>query len=103
MPDAAYPREGTPSICFLWQISAILLTIRTFSAILHGELFLLVNGGGFLNELTLQATFAGLLHDIGKLVWRAGLGKRTHAFAGAEYLKAHFADPPRNRIGQSGL
>lgn len=46
-----------------------------------------------MNELTLQATFAGLLHDIGKLVWRAGLGKRTHAFAGAEYLKAHFADP----------
>lgn len=55
-------------MCFLWQISVILLTIRTFSAILHGELFLLVNGGGFLNELTLQATFAGLLHDIGKLV-----------------------------------
>lgn len=46
-----------------------------------------------MNELTLQATFAGLLHDIGKLVWRAGLGKRTHAFAGAEYLKAHFANP----------
>ena len=46
-----------------------------------------------MNELTLQATFAGLLHDIGKLVWRAGPGKRTHAFAGAEYLKAHIADP----------
>lgn len=46
-----------------------------------------------MNELTLQATFAGLLHDIGKLVWRAGLGKCTHAFAGAEYLKAHFANP----------
>lgn len=46
-----------------------------------------------MNELTLQATFAGLLHDIGKIVWRAGLGKRTHALAGAEYLKAHFAGP----------
>lgn len=54
------PARGHP-VCFLRQISVILLTIRTFSAILHGELFLLVNGGGFLNELTLQATFAGLL------------------------------------------
>ena len=31
-----------------------------------------ISGGGHLNEQTLKTVFSGLLHDVGKMVYRAG-------------------------------
>lgn len=70
------PARGLPLYVFSRQISIILLTIRTLSAILHGEHFLLWRWL-FLNELTLQATFGDLLCDTAELAWRAG-GSRLY-------------------------
>ena len=39
-----------------------------------------------MNTQTLNAIFGGLLHDVGKMVYRAG-EKQDHASAGYAYLK----------------
>ena len=44
-----------------------------------------------MNRQTLEVCFSGLLHDIGKLVYRAG-ENRDHASAGYEYLKARLEE-----------
>lgn len=46
------------------------------------------SGGGFLNPQTLRATFGGLLHDVGKLVYRAGEDARDHATSGDAMLRS---------------
>lgn len=47
-----------------------------------------------MQPLTFQVTFGGLLHDIGKLVWRAGRGEKDHMNAGGAFLSPllHGAD-----------
>ena len=44
-------------------------------------------GGGSLNPQTLRATFGGLLHDVGKLAYRAGEDARDHATSGEALLR----------------
>ena len=39
---------------------------------------------------TLRATFGGLLHDVGKLVYRAGADARDHATSGDALLRELF-------------
>ena len=50
-----------------------------------------ISGGGHLNEQTLKTIFSGLLHDVGKMVYRAG-ENRDHASAGYAYLKERLKD-----------
>ena len=50
-----------------------------------------ISGGGHLNEQTLKTVFSGLLHDVGKMVYRAG-ENRDHASAGYAYLKERLKD-----------
>ena len=44
-----------------------------------------------MNEQTLKTVFSGLLHDVGKMVYRAG-ENRDHASAGYAYLKERLKD-----------
>ena len=44
-----------------------------------------------MNTQTLNAIFGGLLHDLGKMVYRAG-EKQDHASAGYAYLKERLKD-----------
>lgn len=44
-----------------------------------------------MNEQTLKTIFSGLLHDVGKMVYRAG-ENRDHASAGYAYLKERLKD-----------
>lgn len=44
-----------------------------------------------MNTQTLNAIFGGLLHDVGKMVYRAG-EKQDHASAGYAYLKERLKD-----------
>ena len=55
-----------------------------------------ISGGGHLNEQTLKTVFSGLLHDVGKMVYRAG-ENRDHASAGYAYLKERLAGCARRR------
>ena len=41
-----------------------------------------------MNPQTLRATFGGLLHDVGKLVYRAGEDARDHATSGDAMLRS---------------
>ena len=53
------------------------------------------SGGGFLNELTLQATLGGLLHDIGELARRMEVltcVQHHHAFSHNRSLSPLVAD-----------
>ena len=45
-----------------------------------------------MNQLTLQATFGGLLHDIGKAVYRSGERGGNHSQIGYNFLKPIFSD-----------
>ncbi|MBP3655950.1 MAG: type III-A CRISPR-associated protein Cas10/Csm1 [Clostridia bacterium] len=45
-----------------------------------------------MNPQTLQTTYGGLLHDVGKLVFRAGEDGRDHSASGYSWLSAHLPD-----------
>ncbi len=45
-----------------------------------------------MNPLTLQATFSGLLHDIGKMVFRAGESTQDHSTSGYTWLSERLPD-----------
>ena len=47
-----------------------------------------------MNEQTLRATFGGLLHDVGKLVYRAGADGRDHASSGYALLSGLLPGEP---------
>lgn len=51
-----------------------------------------------MNPQTLQATFGGLLHDIGKLVFRAGENQRDHSTSGYAWLSARLPDAAWRKI-----
>ena len=47
-----------------------------------------------MNEQTRRATFGGLLHDVGKLVYRAGADGRDHASSGYALLSGLLPGEP---------
>ena len=51
-----------------------------------------------MNPQTLQATFGGLLHDIGKLVFRAGEDPRDHSSSGYAWLSKRLPDAAWRKI-----
>lgn len=51
-----------------------------------------------MNLLTLQATLSSLLHDVGKMVFRAGESTLDHATAGAVWLADVLSDPEWREI-----
>ncbi len=51
-----------------------------------------------MNPLTLQATFSGLLHDIGKMVFRSGESTLDHSTSGYTWLLERLPDAPWSDI-----
>ena len=43
-----------------------------------------------------EATIGGLLHDIGKVIYRAGIGSGRHSESGCMWM-SEFVDPKRNK------